>query len=217
MTYGEDEKSGRGRKPQMSPEAREAAILDAAERVLTREGLRGASMAAIAAEAGMSKRTLYGLFDSRDALLAACVRRLRRALLHPLGPEADGLPLEERLFRLLVPDPGFSASPVPREILRAVIAEAPHQPAMALAFLEEGPRMVHRLIREELERAAAAGEIALEDPGFAAALLHDMAYDGLLEKLVAPDAPAPPPDRAAARLRAAIAVFLCGISGAAGR
>lgn len=204
----------RGRKPQMPPEERVAAILDAAERVLARDGLRGATMAAFAAEAGMSKRTLYGAFSGRDALLVACMRRLRSSVMRPPGPGAQDLPLAERLFRLLLPDPAFMASSLPIEIIRAVIAEAPHHPELAAAFLEEGPLAAHRLIRDELERAAARGEVTIDDPDFAAVLLHDMAYNGLLEKLIAPERRTPGADTAAARLRTAIAVFLHGISAA---
>ncbi|MDP3524882.1 MAG: helix-turn-helix domain-containing protein, partial [Hoeflea sp.] len=62
---------GPGRPRQLDTTEREAIIIDAAEQVILSQGLGGASMAAIAQEAGMSKRTLYEVFESRAALFAA--------------------------------------------------------------------------------------------------------------------------------------------------
>ncbi|MCE8471123.1 TetR/AcrR family transcriptional regulator [Rhodovulum sulfidophilum] len=45
----------------MTAAEREAVILDATEKVLLASGLAGTTMSAVAREAGMSKRTLYGI------------------------------------------------------------------------------------------------------------------------------------------------------------
>jgi len=50
-------------------EAAATAVLDAAYRLSAVEGLRGATMQAIAAESGVSKMTIYKWWDSRLALL----------------------------------------------------------------------------------------------------------------------------------------------------
>jgi AcrR family transcriptional regulator len=50
-----------------------AAILAAAREVFTREGYMGASMDAVAAEAGASKRTVYQYFSDKEDLFAATV------------------------------------------------------------------------------------------------------------------------------------------------
>lgn len=50
-------------------EAAETAVLDAAYRLSAAEGLRGATMQAIAAASGVSKMTIYKWWDSRLALL----------------------------------------------------------------------------------------------------------------------------------------------------
>lgn len=46
-----------------------AAILKSAARVFARDGIAGASMAGVAAEAGVSKGVLYHYWDGKDALL----------------------------------------------------------------------------------------------------------------------------------------------------
>jgi TetR/AcrR family transcriptional regulator len=50
-------------------ERHEAEILEAAERTFAAQGFEGATMAAIAAEAGFSTGTLYNRFESKEALL----------------------------------------------------------------------------------------------------------------------------------------------------
>ncbi len=68
-------------------------ILQAARRVISRDGLADASVERIAAEAGVAKGTLYLYFDSKETLLArACepvvaelLRRTRRAIQRTRG------------------------------------------------------------------------------------------------------------------------------------
>lgn len=56
-------------------QARRQAILDAAERVMSRSGLWATTMEEVAAEAEFSKGTLYLYFDNKDALCAAIADR----------------------------------------------------------------------------------------------------------------------------------------------
>ncbi|ARE39301.1 Transcriptional regulator, TetR family [Rhodovulum sp. P5] len=195
----------------MAPEDREAMILDAAERVLLTKGLPGTTMAAVAREAGMSKRTLYSVFDGRIALFSALVRRVRAMVVAPLEPAQHSLPLRPRLRLLLAPDRRPAAGSAALEILRVAVAEAPRHPDLATSVLEEGPRAIHRLIRNELDRGVADGEIALDDTGAAAALLADMALRCPLEKLLSPEPPNDDPEAMRARVDKAIDVFLGGI------
>lgn len=50
-------------------------VLDCAERVFARKGFHAATMQEIATEAEYATGTLYGLFDSKDALYTAAVER----------------------------------------------------------------------------------------------------------------------------------------------
>ena len=51
-----------------------AAILEAAKQLFAREGFAGVSMDKIAAEAGVSKLTVYSHFGDKEALFAAAIR-----------------------------------------------------------------------------------------------------------------------------------------------
>lgn len=78
--------------PDRKAERRER-LLDAAERTFTQQGLRGATMEAIAAAGGVAKATAYAYFrDKEDAFRAVAERlaaRMARAVQDGLAAEGD--------------------------------------------------------------------------------------------------------------------------------
>jgi AcrR family transcriptional regulator len=126
---------------------RRAALLDAADRVVRREGPR-ASMNAIAAEAGITKPILYRHFGDKNGLYRALAERHSAALLAHIR-DALAAPLERRervenvldtylaaiesapqVYRFLAhPDPasdGLSPAGPLAPTLRAIAAELSH-------------------------------------------------------------------------------------------
>lgn len=168
-------------------------------------------MSSIAVEAGMSKRTLYGVFDSRAALFAAIARRIRNTVTRRLDETERHFPLEQRLRLLLLPSVNKQPNSAPAAILRALVAEAGRQPDLAEEFLEEGPRALRNIIREELDQAVTRGEIRIADTAMAADLLASMVFGDPLTHLVDPNAGQIPPKERKRRLDKAIDVFLHGI------
>jgi AcrR family transcriptional regulator len=65
-----------------------ALLLDAAERVFGRAGYAHATIAAIAAEAGVTRPTVYAYFQSRDEVFHSLAERVRDEVLQ-LQEEAD--------------------------------------------------------------------------------------------------------------------------------
>lgn len=63
------------KRPGKTDTATPARILDAADKLLSANGVRAVSLDEIAAAADMTKRTLYYHFDSKDALVAAWLAR----------------------------------------------------------------------------------------------------------------------------------------------
>jgi len=99
------------------PTSRERHVLDAAQELFLRNGLRATSMEAIAAAAGMAKPTLYKLFSDKHAVFAAVARRslaeMRAAIdaaalatAHPVDRVAGMLTAKHKyVFRLLETSP----------------------------------------------------------------------------------------------------------------
>jgi AcrR family transcriptional regulator len=67
--------TGAATGPGAGVDAREQAVLDAMEARLTRTGIRSVVMSDLASELGMSTKTLYRIFPSKDALVSAVVDR----------------------------------------------------------------------------------------------------------------------------------------------
>lgn len=83
-----------------SPEDVEARLIDAALALAARDGWRAASLAAIAAEAGVGLAAVYGRVADKTAILAALMRRIDRAVLAEPA-DLDGSP-RDRLFDVLM-------------------------------------------------------------------------------------------------------------------
>jgi AcrR family transcriptional regulator len=85
-------------------EFRTSAIQEAALRVISQRGLDGASMQAVASEAGIAKGTIYLYFDSREDMIARtaawAVSQLTKRL-EPLLAESNRAPFPERLRQIV--------------------------------------------------------------------------------------------------------------------
>ena len=73
-------------------------IMQAADRLFYRRGIRAVGVDTVAAEAGISKRSLYDTFPSKDALIAAYLRgRVQPLPASDLAPAAQVLALFDQL------------------------------------------------------------------------------------------------------------------------
>jgi AcrR family transcriptional regulator len=78
-------------------------ILDATDRLIGKYGLRKMTMEDVAQEAGVSRRTVYGYFASKEALALASIDRVVRRAQAQMAREAasDEAPAE-KVYRMLV-------------------------------------------------------------------------------------------------------------------
>ena len=86
-------------------------ILETADRLFYRQGIRVVGVDTVAAEIGISKRTLYNYFPSKDALIVAYLSRRLRPIEVSDGPPAEQI-LEDfdRLERAMRSD-GYRGCP----------------------------------------------------------------------------------------------------------
>jgi AcrR family transcriptional regulator len=150
------------------------AMAGAACTVFGREGYARASVDALAAEAGVSTRTLYNHFPGGKAQLFSTVvtwtssevrdaqLNILRAVLDPERPprpedlERDLVALARGFVGLMTDFPNHFA------LVRHIHAEADHVPPEVLqAWREAGPEPVARALAEALEQLAAAGLLDL--------------------------------------------------------
>lgn len=184
----------RGRPTAAEREARRDDVLDAAVRLFAARGLGGVSLDEIAAEARVTKRTIYAYFGDRTEIFLAAVERLRRRTVPAADPRADGLEaLAIHIVATLHSDEAVG-------LHRLMIIEAAAFPELAAGFYEEGPRAYIAALRERLPggdgaRAEALFSLLLGEP-------HRQRLLGLRA--------APSPAAAAAHARAALASLSLG-------
>ena len=147
----------RGPKPnRMDPDQ----LLEAAQEVFARDGLRAASLRAIARQAGCDPALIYYHFDSKEAMFAALMARRFPPILQELetlaAPE-DPRPASLRLWevvriyhRYLKDDPGI------RSLIRGEIVHG----AEGLAdIIQEHIRPIVMAVRRILDQGIASGEL----------------------------------------------------------
>lgn len=198
---------------QIDHETRETMVLDAAAALLATSRLEDVSMSAIAHKAGMSKRTLYTIFSSREALLGASFARIGRTLFRRLTSEERRQPLHDRLRTLLTLNHVPCFDKMPLELLRAVVTEAPVYPGIAEQLDSGGRGALIRYVSEELELAQSQAEADLREMQFeeAAELLVDMVLGDTLHRLLMPGKDCGTIEERDRRRDRAIALFLDGV------
>lgn len=163
----------RGRK--RSPEAH-AAILAAAMRVLEDRGWAGASVEAIASEAGVGKQTIYRWWPLRGALYLEVLRTLAN--------ESVDLPatgsLESDLREFLTQTFAAIGEPV-QIVLVSLMAEAQSNPAFHRQFHDELIQPRREALAPVFEAARERGEIRAEAP-IESAL--DLVFGGMWYRLL---------------------------------
>lgn len=140
------------------------AVLDAARRLFLQQGYEGASMDAIASEAGVSKLTVYSHFTDKETLYAAAVRSVcETELPHLFFEEASKGSLRQRLigvgegFCTLVDSPEYVS------LHRLLVNMAGQDLKLAQLFYEAGPQRVCDGMVQLLEKACEDNELQLTD------------------------------------------------------
>jgi len=155
-------------------EADRARVLrEAAEAVFLRDGYAAAHMDEVARVAGMSKRTLYQHYPSKEALFEAVMQDC----LCPIGidPAPEGAPdLAAALRDMLSSVMRRLFEPRQIAIFRLVIAEVKRSPELADAFHRAGPGRGAGSLERRLALEIERGRLRLHDARGAARMLFGM-------------------------------------------
>jgi TetR/AcrR family transcriptional regulator, mexJK operon transcriptional repressor len=196
--------------PTAEIDVKEKQILEAAFRAFMEFGYAATSMDEVARSARASKTTLYSRFPSKEALFAAAIACECKRRVPTEGAEITGLPVEEGLRRIGRAFVELIWSPEAVRIERIITGEAGNFPEVAEMFYRSGPLRLTNAIAQYLAEAAARGEVAVDDPVFAAGhflmALKGKAHCDLTFGQKAP----PPPEQRDALVAKAVALFLNG-------
>jgi TetR/AcrR family transcriptional repressor of mexJK operon len=172
---------------------RERAILDAALTVFAAAGYSGTTMDAAAAEAGVTKPTLYSYFPSKESLFQAMMLEKRDVMLdvfeHPSDQGMVGDLLE---FAWAYADTVMR--PEMLSLARLIIGEVSRFPEIGRAYQASGPDQLLRGIMRFLEAQRRAGRLEFDDAELAAQDLWGLILSA--PRTQALYMPETPPDRA---------------------
>ena len=141
-----------------------AAILDVAKRLFTRNGFDGVSMDQIAAEAGVSKLTVYSHFGDKESLFSAAVREKCEeqmpSTLFLSGLEGD---LREQLTAIASAFLALITSEEAIAMHRMMMMPGTGDALVRELFWEAGPRRVKDGLGEFLRARVVRGELQVPD------------------------------------------------------
>ncbi|MDB6444199.1 MULTISPECIES: TetR/AcrR family transcriptional regulator [Pseudomonas] len=160
--------------PQRLTDRKREAILEAAIAEFRSSGFDITSMDKIAATAGVSKRTVYNHFPSKEELFAEILNRLWNSVTAEQETAYDpDRPLREQLRRLLQAKLHMLADDNFLDLARIAIAATIHSP-------ERAQNMVARMGQREegltawIRQAQADGRLKAVEPAFAAQQMHGL-------------------------------------------
>ncbi len=187
--------------------AKRQTIVETAAHLFFHNGYAATSIEQVAADAGVSKVTIYNQFGEKRALFAAAVECECEKMRGHFS--LDAMPagtIRERLTAIGEAVFDFLFRPEMIQFERRIAAETEHDPALGAAFLEAGPWRMKHGFAAWLRHAENAGDLRIPDADLAAEQFVSMCKGmGDLERRFG--AQVSPADRHA-RITGAVEVFL---------
>ena len=141
-----------------------AAILEAAKRLFPQHGFEGTSMDAVAAEAGVSKLTVYSHFGGKESLFIETIRCKCDGLLPRTLFEVDvDAPVRDQLLGIARAFFGLMMCDAALGMHRTLVASSQQSPKLAKLFWEAGPMQIQAGLAEMLRKEVAVHKLDIAD------------------------------------------------------
>jgi len=180
-------------------------LLSAAEDVFLAKGYVSTTMADIAHAAGMSKKTIYQVFDSKKDLFDALI--MDRLAVLRIQPEDAGRPAATVLGNVLLDMARFVLSPKQIALTRLILAEIASTPEVG-EVMKARCVQVERTMQNWLALQVSRGIFDIPDIPSAAAMLFGSAFGDFHWHLLLQLGEAPTEAVVQARIERSVAVFM---------
>jgi TetR/AcrR family transcriptional repressor of mexJK operon len=161
MSVASERYCGPGRPKDLE---KRAAILEAAKRLFPQHGFEGTSMDAVAAEAGVSKLTVYSHFGGKESLFVETIRCKCDGLLPQTLFDVDvSAPVRSQLLGVARAFFGLMMSEGALGMHRTLVASSQQSPKLAKLFWEAGPVQIQAALAEMLQKEVAARQLDIPD------------------------------------------------------
>jgi AcrR family transcriptional regulator len=154
--------------------AKRSTVLQAAAAVFYREGYSGANIDLIAAEAGVSRQTIYNHHSDKETLFRAVLydltERVNEVIFETLATFPDHpVDLEEELVGFAVRFNQIWQGNQHGSCIRKLIeTEGERYPELFAGWREKGPGLIWSAVGARFARLARAGHLDIADPDLAA-------------------------------------------------
>ena len=165
-------------RPRSEPARR--AVLDAALRLVARDGYQAVTIKGIAEEAGVGRQTLYRWWTGKGAILLEAIVDFGWRIAQP-EPTADPVHDLREVLR-----GSFGLSPIAGPIISGLMADATHDPEFLAQLQRDLLARRRALVRETLERAQRSGQVGA---GTDIALVTDMIWGTMWYRVLSGHAP----------------------------
>ncbi|HEY4128237.1 MAG TPA: TetR/AcrR family transcriptional regulator [Gammaproteobacteria bacterium] len=145
-------------------EAKRDAILEAARKVFMEVGFGATSMDSIAAEAKVSKQTVYNHFGSKEDLFAAMIRYWVEQKLVVLNEATKHVKPEDTLRAMAHNFLDHDSAEQRVAMYRILMAESPRSPELGGIFYNAGPAVVRKFVADYLAEQHKRGALYVENP-----------------------------------------------------
>lgn len=185
-----------------------AAILEAAKVLFVEQGYTGVSMDSIAAQAGVSKLTVYSHFGDKEALFTAAVKSRCEEMLPDtlFVPNIRG-PLREQLYGIGMAFFELITSEEAVSMQRVMMAPETDDRLREM-FWQAGPQRTNAALADFLRSRVACGELDIVDFETAALQFLTLVKGELLTHMMCGLNPAPVELDAHAHVAASVTFFL---------
>jgi AcrR family transcriptional regulator len=175
-----------GRPTLAQAQQRHADLLDSALDLFLDKGFEQATIDAIAASVGMTKRTVYARYENKAALFKAAVQRSIERLIVPPATlkslETDDIAATlAAIARLRISQ---VMTPAGLKQQRIINAESYRFPEIFNMAYEQNTRPVVEFLAGILQRETTAGRLAITDPKRAAMVFLSMVVSGPVRVIV---------------------------------
>ena len=175
-----------GRPTHAQAQQRHAELLDSALDLFLEKGFEQATIDAIAASVGMTKRTVYARYENKAALFKAAVQRsIERLIVPPATLQAletgDIAATLAAVARLRVAQ---VMTPAGLKLQRIINTESYRFPEIFIMAYEQNTRPVIEFLAALLQRETVAGTLCVTDPTRAATVFLSMVVSGPVRVIV---------------------------------
>jgi AcrR family transcriptional regulator len=192
----------------MSDECQKAIIIAAARDMFLAEGYDGMTMDGVAARCGMSKKTLYRLFSSKQALLTEIVSQHRVAMV-ALPGDYDHLSVEEALEAIFRLDISDEEDRERLALLRLMKTESTRSKEVFDILMVHAAGEASRLLKEWISQQCGKGILQTDDVPLTVEILFDMTFGAIVKKWE-PGCELPTHSDRKSKMRLAIKLFVNG-------